>query len=405
MKKRIPRRRRGTAKNNGLGTRSNERCLADRRLQETNAKPPAIGTAAATMEATSGGTDDHTTVEMDVTREETGRVVFESRGVCRIVAGEAAGGDLLTAELSGSLRHHRAEDPPVVGDWVTFSRREENRATILEVLPRRTVLGRKAAGGETRRQVLVANVDVVFVVMGLDNDFNLRRLERYLLMVRSGGAEPVVVLNKLDLAEDLAEQRMGSQEVAAGLAVVPVCALDGRGVVALESYLGPGVTAVFVGSSGAGKSTLVNRLAGREVMRTGAVRTSDERGRHTTTHRELISLPSGGLLIDTPGLRELEPWIEGDEALDQAFDEIAELSTSCRFRDCGHVSEPGCAVLEAVQTGVLDPARLEAFRRLGREIAAQERRRDEATRRKAERRQGAEYRRIIDGKKLNRGIN
>ena len=310
----------------------------------------------------------------------------------------------MRAELSGSLRRRAADDPPVVGDWVVLVRREAGTATIVDTLPRRTVIERQTAGTETRRQVLAANVEVAFVVMGLDGDFNLRRLERYLLMVRSGGAEPVVVLNKLDLAHDLGEQRMDIQEVAAGLAVLTVCALDGRGVEGLSTFLGRGRSAVLVGSSGAGKSTLVNRLLEQDVMRTGHVRASDERGRHTTSHRELLVLPEdGGVLIDTPGLRELQLWIDGDGALEESFDEITELSVSCRFRDCSHVDEPECAVLEAVKAGALDPERYDSYLRLRREIAASERRRDEAARRRAERRQGAEYKRVIASKRRRRG--
>ena len=323
-----------------------------------------------------------------------GRVVLASRGHYQV----ATGNQVAHAVLAGAMRRRNEVDNdtalPVVGDWVGIRSADEDPAVIECVLERRSVLERKSAGTTSSRQLLAANIDSVFIVMGLDRDFNLRRLERYLLMVRSGGAEPIVVLNKLDLAEDLMEQRLSVQETASGAAVVPICALDGRGVAALGLYVDTGKTVALVGSSGAGKSTLVNRLMGREVMRTGSVRSTDERGRHTTSHRELIVLSGGGVLIDTPGLRELQLWVDDEAVLEDAFDDISRRATSCRFRDCQHVAEPGCAVLEAVALGDLDAGRFESYRRLQREIASLERRRDEAARRQAERRQGKEYKRI-----------
>jgi len=257
--------------------------------------------------------------------------------------------------------HERA----AVGDWVLHDGRR-----ILALLPRRSAIKRAAAGEHYHQQVIAANVDTAFVVCGLDLDFNPRRIERYLLLVGGAGAQPVVVLTKAD-REDSDPGR--AQAALADLRAlgVPVLALDARdpaAAAALAPWLQPGMTAVLVGSSGAGKSTLTNTLLGHERMRTGAVREHDSRGRHTTTHRALIALPSGACLIDTPGMRELKPTGE-EELAEGGFADIEELARQCRFNDCAHAAEPGCAIREAVQAGRLDPGRVANYLKLREEVA------------------------------------
>ena len=278
------------------------------------------------------------------------------------------------ATVSGRLRHEavRPGDLPAVGDWVVVDAgtAPASRAVIHAVLPRRSAFRRSDDDGTiASEQVLAANVDVALVVTGLDGDFNLRRLERYLAVAWAGGTTPVIVLNKLDTAADPSGQRLAAQAVAPGVDVRLIAARTGDGVAALAAdHLRPGRTAVLLGSSGAGKSTLVNTLAGRDLMRTAEVRADDARGRHTTTHRELVRLPGGALLIDTPGIRSLG--VAGAESgLDAAFDDVANLAAACRFADCRHEGEPGCEVLVALADGRLDPGRLEAHRKLEREAA------------------------------------
>jgi len=292
------------------------------------------------------------------------RVSREDRDRYEVLDGSGA----RSAGLAGRLRHEartRAE-LPAVGDWVALRPGAASSAVIEAVLPRAGAFTRKRAGEAADEQVVAANVDVVFLVAGLDGDFNLRRLERYLAAAWEGGAEPVVVLNKADLAGDPAAAIADAAAAAPGAAVLAVSALAREGLEALQPWLAPGRTVALVGSSGAGKSTLVNALLGEERQATAAVREDDSRGRHTTTHRELVPLPSGAVLLDTPGMRELLPWA-GDEAIDVVFPDVAALAEHCRFRDCRHESEPGCAVLAAADEGSLDPARLESWRKLQRE--------------------------------------
>lgn len=272
------------------------------------------------------------------------------------------------AEVSGRLRHDAGgpHDFPVVGDWVALEVRPEGgRATIRAVLPRWSRFCRKVPGSVTEQQVVAANVDSVFLVAGLDGDFNPRRLERALVLAGESGARPVVVLNKADLGTG-EERRREAAAVAPGVPIHVVSARTGEGLDALEPYLGRGRTVALLGSSGVGKSTLVNRLLGDGDRPTAEVRAGDDRGRHTTSHRELVVLPGGGLIVDTPGLREIRLW-GGEEGLGEAFPDIRELAAACRFRDCRHESEPGCAVLEALAEGGLAAERLASYRKLAAE--------------------------------------
>ena len=282
------------------------------------------------------------------------------------------------AEPSGALRY---ESPlwPAVGDWVML---REGERVIERVLERRTTLSRRQAGRAASEQVLAANVDVLLIVSGLDHDYNPRRLERYLVVARESGARPVVVLNKADLALelrfDLEEVVERTRELAGEATVLPLSARTDGSLDTLTAELAPGETAAMIGSSGVGKSTILNRLLGTARQVTNAVRVSDDRGRHTTTARELFLLPGGSLLIDMPGLREVHLWA-GEEAVDAGFHEIQELAASCRFRDCRHLGEPGCAV---VSSG-LDATRLANYHKMRRELEFMERKADPELERQA----------------------
>jgi ribosome biogenesis GTPase / thiamine phosphate phosphatase len=296
-----------------------------------------------------------------------GRVSVQHRGAWLVATEE---GDDLVA-ITGRLRH--AAPPgelPVVGDWVAL-----RDGLIDAVLPRASKFSRKTPWTEISEQVLVANVDIAFLVMGLDErDFKVRRLERYLTTAWEGGATPVIVLNKADLAFDLEGQIAEIEAVAFGVPVHAVSAETGEGVEELLPHLAGGRTAALLGSSGVGKSTIINRLLGEERFETRDVR-SDGRGRHTTTHRELVAIPGGGVIIDTPGLRQLQLW-ETDGGLDQTFVDITDLIAQCRFSDCEHRTEPGCAIKAALADGTLPRERWDSYLKLQRELAHLERKLD-----------------------------
>jgi ribosome biogenesis GTPase / thiamine phosphate phosphatase len=277
----------------------------------------------------------------------------------------------IEAAISGRLRHV-SSDWPAVGDWVLL---RENAPVIDQVLERHTKLSRKQPGKDVREQVLAANIDVLFIVSGLDHDYNPRRLERYLVLANESGARAVILLNKSDLAEDLGldlDHLVNETAlVSSGAPVLAVSALAGEGFDTLPTHVAPGETAALIGSSGAGKSTILNQLLGEERQRTTAVRADDHRGRHTTTQRELFVMPGGWLLMDLPGLRELQLWAD-PEQLDHTFEDIEQLAQDCRFRDCTHSGEPGCAV----QSAGLDAGRLSNYQKLQRELAYLERKSD-----------------------------
>jgi ribosome biogenesis GTPase len=309
---------------------------------------------------------------------EPARVVAEHRGGY-YVRGER---DDRLASVRGRLRDHEITGSmPAVGDWVAVCDAPGGRAAIEAVLPRRTKISRKTPWLKAEEHTLVANVDTVFLVAGLDGDFSARRLERYLVTAWDSGANPVIVLTKLDVCED-DEQIAEAEAVGIGVPVLAVSSVTGEGLDAVREYLVPARTLALLGSSGVGKSTLVNALAGRELMRTGELR-RDGRGRHVTRHRQLLVLRGGAILVDTPGLRELQLW-EGD--VDSAFADIAALAAQCRFNDCAHETEPGCAVNGALATGELDPARMRSYRKLERELRAIEARSSKRVSRELKRR-------------------
>jgi ribosome biogenesis GTPase / thiamine phosphate phosphatase len=283
-------------------------------------------------------------------------------------------------EAEAARRLVRSGELAAVGDWVAVRRLSEEQAIVEAVLPRRTVFSRKETMDRVGEQVVAANVDTVFLVSALGHDLNLRRLERYLTAGWDSGAEPVVVLTKSDLHPGEVDEAVAAVEgIAFGVPVHAASNVTKEGLDALDRYLGPGRTVALLGSSGVGKSTLVNSLLGEERMATAAVREDDERGRHTTSHRELVQLPGGALLLDTPGMRELQLWVD-EEALDTAFADVSELAAQCRFSDCTHDHEPGCAVAAALEDGRLDPQRWASYRKLQAEIRALEIRQDKALR-------------------------
>lgn len=308
-----------------------------------------------------------------------GRVIQVQRGGALVQGGDDH--SPFWAKPSGRLLHNLDDggELPAVGDWVVVSGRPAGDGwTLIErLLARRSRLVRQAVGGGTEAQVIAANVDTVFVVSALGADFNERRLERYLATVWSGGAMPVVVLTKADLCPDPAPYVALARRAAPGIPIVAVSAATGAGMDEIRRLCDPGRTVACVGSSGVGKSTLINGLVGGERLATAAIRESDGKGRHTTTARELVLLPGGSMLIDTPGMRELAPW-DAEEGVREVFADLEDVEARCKFSNCAHSGEPGCAVQAALESGELTPERLASWKKLRREQAFQERRRDAA---------------------------
>jgi len=297
---------------------------------------------------------------------EPGRVLEESRQRFRVYTADGE----IWAEVSGRFRFKACarESFPAVGDWVALRPLPgENRAIIEAVLPRKSQFVRKAAGKQTEAQVVGANMDWVFVVMSLNQDFNARRLERYLVLAWESGASPVVILSKSDLCNDQGAAVTRIREATLNVPVHAISAMTGKGLKGLSAYLSVGKTIALLGSSGVGKSTLVNEFLGRPSLKTQPIRAQNDRGRHTTTTRQLFLLSGGALVLDTPGLRELQLW-EAEDGVQMAFEEIEALARQCRFRDCAHQNEPGCAVREALAAGTLDENRFQSYEKLKREI-------------------------------------
>jgi ribosome biogenesis GTPase len=322
------------------------------------------------MELSELGWDDSLAADFAAWRDkpgtEPGRVAIEFNHNYRVYV---QGGDT-EAVAAGRLKHHAGSraDLPAVGDWVVIRRRPgEDRAAIQAILPRRTKFSRRAAGNVTGEQVVAANVDVAFLVMALDDDFSVRRLERYFLLTRESGAEAVVLLTKPDRCEDVPARVADAAAVAGGSPIHVLNPRRNEGVDSVRTHLVTGRTGALLGSSGVGKSTIINRLLGHEALRTREVRDEDSKGRHTTRHRELVPLPGGGLLIDTPGMRELQLWAAAD-AVQDTFDEVDALAPHCHFSDCRHRDEPRCAVKEAVADGRLPEARYQSYLRLQQEV-------------------------------------
>jgi len=311
-----------------------------------------------------------------------GRVVGEGQHLYKVLSDE----DELLCRVSGGFRHAAGEkgDYPVTGDWVALRR----EGSLIEgVLRREACIARASAGGTTERQILAANVDLVFIVAGRDGGRNLTRrgIERYLVMVRESGAEAVLVLNKLDLCSDIVSALQAAEEAAPGVRQILTSARTGDGMKELAGVLSPGLTGVVLGPSGVGKSSLINALLGEDRLSWGETRESDHRGRHTSTSRNLVFIPGGGALIDTPGLRELRLWA-GEASLDEVFHDLDHHARNCRFRDCTHQGEPGCAVQQALVDGELSHERYESYLELRKELNYLHRRSDEQARAEEERR-------------------
>lgn len=304
-----------------------------------------------------------------VVGHEPGRISSVNRNGCKVYTKDGE----VRARVSGRLRQDGLH--PVVGDWVAISKDNSGTCTVHAILPRKSKISRKDAGRATAEQVIVANIDIAFIMTSLNRELNMRRLERYLAIVRQSGADPVIVLNKSDICDNICARINDVRAIAPDVPIHAISATEDIGIGPLSLYLQEGKTVVLIGSSGVGKSTLINALYGLERQKVGAIREDDSRGRHITTVRELILLEKGGVIIDNPGMRELQLW-NAREGLHNTFQDIEELAVKCKFSDCRHETEPGCMIRKAIEEGRLPEVRFESYRKLQRELLAIERKKN-----------------------------